>query len=346
LIMNNKSIKIACGASFIVICIVISYLNREISNVIGIIFLLAGIAKIYYDADVEEKKSKELPSYRLELIIEPHWFCIFEKILPGLEEGEEFLVAILLSKLNKDAGKTLNDEFANNYHNFVYFYNKTSIDQIWHDGLKTFVKELDVEIRLISYGFSDSNKISNAIDKLATENIDFSNLISKPNMKDNLIKLFFEDYKQIDFYREGKYFRIHPWLFGEIVANFAIVGPIRDIVDGEKIASIPLFNLIIPFLHEVNSHTSSGAMKAIKTFPKNIQEKFTKNQITYFDESRLHNIEYSSERDFFDSLEENIDKKWADKRGVELYSSRMNHHWFSTNYFSLGIQIEFYEEYT
>jgi hypothetical protein len=54
--MNNKSIKIACGASFIVICIVISYLNREISNVIGIIFLLAGIAKIYYDADVEEKK--------------------------------------------------------------------------------------------------------------------------------------------------------------------------------------------------------------------------------------------------------------------------------------------------
>jgi hypothetical protein len=264
---------------------------------------------------------------------------ILERILPGLEEGEEFLVIKLLRATNKDYDK-LELAMAKNYHEYVIFYHKNTIAQVWNAKKRTFVEYAELMLEMFPFSWKEEDKVSKTIDDLSTHDAEFKKLISKQNMKENLIKLFCnQDY----FDKEGDYFRIQAG-FSRVVANFATIGPIQDIVDGEKLASIPLFDVIIPFLYEVNKHTSSRAMQGVKNFPKNIQDRFIKQNITYFDKNKQHEIEYNSVWDFSDSLLEYLDKKWVRKTGVELYSNEVTHHWFSTKYFSIGVQVEFYNE--
>jgi hypothetical protein len=37
------------------------------------------------------------------------------------------------------------------------------------------------------------------------------------------------------------------------------------------------------------------------------------------------------------------DRRWEEKRGVEFYSDKLRHHWFSSEYFSVGVNVEFFE---
>ncbi|MDD5322899.1 MAG: hypothetical protein PHD43_20255 [Methylococcales bacterium] len=332
-----KSITILKILYFACIVIVFSSIERlGWPLAIVLLFLLYMVDR---NIEKEEKTSKRLPSYRLELLIEPHWYDIFERILPGLEDGEEFLVIKLLRATNRDYDK-LELAMAKYYHEFVFFYHKNTIAQVWNAETKTFVEYAELMLRMFPYFCKWEDEALIAIDDLSTNDEEFNKLISKQNMKENLIKLFYNhDY----FDKEGDYFRIQA-VFGKIMANFATLGPIGDIVDGEKLASIPLGDVIIPFLYEVNKHTISGAMQGVKTFPKNIHDRFTKENITYFDKNKQHNIEYNSVWDFSDSLVEHLDKKWAKKTGVELYSNEVTHHWFSTKYFSIGVQVEFYND--
>jgi hypothetical protein len=282
----------------------------------------------------EEKESKKLPSYRLELLIEPHWCDILKRILPGLEKGEEFHIIKLLRATNKYT----EIELAKNYYEFVIFNHKNTIGQVWNAEKRSFVE--NVELRLRMFPWENEDEVLKKINDLSTNDEELKKLISKQNMKENLIKLFCShDY----FDKEGDFFRIRLWL-GEIVANFATIGPIRDIVDGKELASVPLYDVIIPFLYEVNKQTISGAMKGVKTFPKSICELFNKKEITYFDKNKEHDILYHSKWAFSGDLEERLDKKWAKKVGIELYSNEVTYHWFSTRYFSVGVQVEFHND--
>ena len=83
-------------------------------------------------------------------------------------------------------------------------------------------------------------------------------------------------------------------------------------------------------------------MQGIKTFPNEIQEHFDKKGITYFDETKRHKMEYESEWDFFGRSDESGDKAWARKQGTEIYSDKLHRHWFSAQYFSIGVAVEFF----
>lgn len=321
-------LKILFYACIIIVIISIERLGWLLAIVLSFLIYMVGRS-----IEKEEKEPKQLPSYRLELLIEPHWYDIVERILPGLEKGEEFLIIKLLRATNR-----YNEELAKNYHEFVIFYHENTIGQVWNAEKRTFVKNEELMLRM--FPWKNEDEVLKTIDDLSTHDEEFKKLISKQNMKENLIKLFC-NHPYFD--KEGDLIRFHP-LFGGIVANFATVGPIRDIVDGKELASIPLYDVIIPFLYEVNKHTISGAMKGIKTFPKNLHDRFTKENITYFDKNKQHNIEYNSKWHFSGSLEEHLDEKWAKKIGIELYSDEVTHHWFSTKYFSTGVQVEFYNE--
>lgn len=326
------------GACFVIVLTNIERFGWPLTMVLSFLLFTVAISIAKEVKESEEKESKPLPSYRLELLIQPHWHDIMERILPGLEKGGELLVIKLLKEIDSNNDK-LELAMAKYHHEFVIFYHQNTIAQVWNAEKRTFVKNAELEFNMFPFFWMGEDKVLKAIDDLSTRDEEFRKLISKQNMKENLIKLFCND---DDFDKEGNYFRIYPWI-SEIRANFATLGPILNVEDGEELASIPLYDVIIPFLYEVNKHTNSGAMKGIKTFPKNIHDLLTKENITYFDKNRDFNIEYSSEWDFSGSVEEDfLDKKWAKKRGIELYSDEVTHHWFSTKYFSIGVQVEFY----
>jgi hypothetical protein len=334
--------KVTILSSLLGACFVIVFTNFErfgwpLTMVLSFLLFTVAISIAKEVKESEEKESKPLPSYRLELLIQPHWYDILEKILPGLEKGEELLIIKLLREIDRDNDK-LELAMAKYYHEFVIFYHKNTIAQVWNAEKRTFVKNEELKFKMFPVFWGREDRVLKDIDDLSTRDEEFEKLISKQNMKENLIKLFCND----DYFdKEGDYFRIYPSWEG-IVANFATLGPSLNIVDGKELASVPLYNVIIPFLYEVNKHTNSGAMKGVKTFPKDIHDHLTKENITYFDENKQHDIEYSSEWDFSGTLTEYLDQKWAKKKGIELYSDEVTHHWFSTKYFSIGVQVEFY----
>jgi hypothetical protein len=177
-------------------------------------------------------------------------------------------------------------------------------------------------------------RASRRLDAFAAKDELFAQLISKPLMKNNLVKLMCKH----DLSKEGELLKIHP-----VGVNFAVHGPIGDIVDAKHLCSIPHWD-IISFLTDLDRHTSGGAMHGIKTFPEHLRKKFAKEGVAYCDETRFHNIEYNSEMEFSDRISNYVDEKWNREKGVVIYSSYLRHHWFSAKYFSVGMHIQFFDE--
>ena len=279
----------------------------------------------------ERKTNNEALSYRLELVIEPHWYDILEKVLPGLEKHEELLIFRFLEHM--DSKRSVGAWYT--WHRFVIFEYADAPQQVWYDVDKTFVDSPEIRIRLFPM-----KRKEEAVDALASFSVEdkaFHKLISREGMREKLVTLM-ADRGQFD--AEGHHIRFYPWI-DSIRANFSTIGPIRDTVDGKELSSVPLY-VIIPFLYDVSKHGS--AMKAVRTFPEDVKQNLDERGVTYFDESRNHNIEYWTKTEFIGSIDDFTDKEYKSKTGIELYSNRVDYHWFSTKYFSLGVKVKFAEQ--
>ncbi len=83
-------------------------------------------------------------------------------------------------------------------------------------------------------------------------------------------------------------------------------------------------------------------MKGIKTFPSDIKARFDEYGIVYMDRERHHGYSSNSVWEWSGSISESRgSKSWASRNGVEIYSGKLHHHWFSAKCFSIGIKLKF-----
>jgi hypothetical protein len=107
------------------------------------------------------------------------------------------------------------------------------------------------------------------------------------------------------------------------------------LMDKDKLSTMPYYD-IMKLLEEIYKQ-GFEPMYAIKTFPDALQAKFNKGKIKY-------NTDSYEDYGCRDELNTEVIKN--DKLaniGVQLYNQRMRQHWFESLYYSLSIDITFFE---
>jgi hypothetical protein len=280
-----------------------------------LILLILLVGKLLLVQEIESE-SKERWAYRMELNIEPHWDRLLARVLPGLERGDVYIIFEIIRRITGEPA-----EMAESY-GYVIYKHKDGMRQVWSDAQKTFVESEVLLLRM--FPWEDRADVVRVLDEVAARGDQEQALLERPGMRDSIIHAFCS---HDDFDKEGDYLQFESY-FGSMSVKFATLGPIRDIVTGKSLSSIPLYWEILPFLHEAQEH-GEAEMHGIKKFPESIRKKLDEEGITYVDERRHHRIEYSSKWDFDGSRYEYGDRRWEEKRGVEFYSDKLRHHWFS-----------------
>lgn len=127
-------------------------------------------------------------------------------------------------------------------------------------------------------------------------------------------------------------FRIRPDYIG-----FRSILPDGDLMEEDKISQVPYCEIIY-FLKQVYINLNlRSSMYGLKKFPHKLQDQFDKYNVKY---ENWDFEDYGCGGDFNDKV---IESKWLKENNVEVCEQRMKSHIFTTPYYSIGIQMEFFD---
>jgi hypothetical protein len=207
---------------------------RRIENVVGIL----------NDPTPQEEIFKT-PAYKLDIVLEPNWSGIIEKLARDNKTDTDKFVAEIKSdkNLNIDNDKSL----CGKLFRFVYFHDGVShLEQVWSDYHKTFIDEMEIRGRI--FESKDTFSFSWIANKKYKDNNISNTIVMTP------------DY-----------------------IGFDTILPDGTVMEEDKLSVIP-FGKIIQLLLDLHKNIGVwGAMYRIKKFPQELIQEFEKSNIKYED---------------------------------------------------------------
>lgn len=196
------------------------------------------------DDPTSSERKLQIPSYKLNILITPHWFEIMQKLANGnVGDTNKFIENIKNNKnLNIDEKKSLIWKSFN----FICFYDRISgLRQIWSEHDKSFIDNIEVRGKIFEVDHSSQ--------------INFRTKYRDNNIKDTLV--------------------ITPEFIG-----FHTILPDGDVIDDDKLSKMPFNEIINFLLDLYKEDVGLwGPMYKIKKFPQKLTLKFEQNKIKYDD---------------------------------------------------------------
>lgn len=203
----------------------------------------------FVQKQVVKVADERLPAYRVTVWINPNWQEIVKHLLPESSNAEE---TNKLMKEELDKAYQVEDSLLRRKFSFVEFCDNVSgMSQIWSEGHKTFVDEMEDS----GYFFGFDPKLGNR-NRQADKKRDYD-LTNR--------------------------FVIRPEFVG-----FHTVLPDGEVMEDCKLAKIPYGDIISFFVHDARNKTMAGEMEAVKTFPPKLAAKLKENGVVYDIESYNH----------------------------------------------------------
>lgn len=205
---------------------------RRVENKFGLI-----------DDTTEEEKLISSPSYKLDVVIEPNWSAIVDKVIKGDRTSVNNFIEEIYK--NRELKKGEDGSLYGKQFRFVYFYGGVSgLEQIWSDHYKTFVDEMEIRGDI----FDSEGMHSSSALKRHKEN----------NLADTLV--------------------VTPSFIG-----FHTILPDGGVMDEDKLSTVPFGEITRFLMNLHKDLGLWGPMYKIKKFPDELAQKLEENKIKYED---------------------------------------------------------------